>query len=118
MKKRLISILLTLCMVLCLVPITASAMAIFIDLTIVGQANLTLEVESDDRIDNVKQKIQSETGIPADLQKLIFKGTELVSATENGNTAWHRRNHRPDRNNQQCRNLSYAQQLHIFRRKQ
>ena len=78
MKKRILGILLTLCMVLCLVPITASAMAIFIDLTIVGQANLTLEVESDDRIDNVKQKIQSETGIPADLQKLIFKGTELV----------------------------------------
>ena len=63
MKKRLISILLTLCMVLCLVPITASAMEIYIDLNIVGQANLTLEVESDDLIDNVKQKIQSETGI-------------------------------------------------------
>ena len=78
MKKRILGILLTLCMVLCLVPITASAMEIYIDLTIVGQANLTLEVESDDRIDNVKQKIQSETGIPADLQKLIFKGTELV----------------------------------------
>ena len=78
MKKRIFSILLTLCMVLCLVPITASAMEISIDLNIVGQANLTLEVESDDRIDNVKQKIQSETGIPADLQKLIFKGTELV----------------------------------------
>ena len=78
MKKRILSILLTLCMVLCLVPIMASAMEIYIDLNIVGQANLTLEVESDDRIDNVKQKIQSETGIPADLQKLIFKGTELV----------------------------------------
>ena len=78
MKKRLICILLALCMLLCLVPITASAMEIYIDLNIVGQANLTLEVESDDRIDNVKQKIQSETGIPADLQKLIFKGTELV----------------------------------------
>lgn len=78
MKKRLISIMLTICMVLCLVPITASAMEIYIGLNIVGQANLTLEVESDDRIDNVKQKIQSETGIPADLQKLIFKGTELV----------------------------------------
>ena len=78
MKKRILSILLTICMLLCLVPITASAMEIYIDLNIVGQANLTLEVESDDRIDNVKQKIQSETGIPADLQKLIFKGTELV----------------------------------------
>ena len=78
MKKRILSILLTICMLFCLVPITASAMEIYIDLNIVGKANLTLEVESDDRIDNVKQKIQSETGIPADLQKLIFKGTELV----------------------------------------
>ena len=78
MKKRILSILLTICMVLCLVPITASAMEIYIDLNIVGQANLTLEVESGASIDEVKQKIQSETGIPADLQKLIFKGTELV----------------------------------------
>ena len=36
MKKRILSILLTLCMVLCLVPITASAMEIYIDLTITG----------------------------------------------------------------------------------
>ena len=46
MKKQILSILLTLCMVLCLVPITASAIEIYIDLTIVGQANLTLEVVS------------------------------------------------------------------------
>ena len=46
MKKRILSILLALCMMICLVPITASAMAIFIDLKIVGQAILTLEVEA------------------------------------------------------------------------
>ena len=56
MKKRILSILLTLCMVLCLVPITASAMVIFIDLKIVGQAILTLEVEGADSIDEVKEK--------------------------------------------------------------
>ena len=54
MKKRLFSILLALCMVICLVPIMASAMEIYIDLTIAGQANLTLEVVSGDSIDNVK----------------------------------------------------------------
>lgn len=39
MKKRILSILLTICMLFCLVPITASAIEIYIDLTIVGQAN-------------------------------------------------------------------------------
>ena len=56
MKKRILSILLTLCMLLCLAPITASAMAIFIDLKIVGQAILTLEVEATDSIDSIKEK--------------------------------------------------------------
>ena len=70
MKKRILSIILTLCMVMYLVPITASAMEIYIDLTIVGQANLTLEVESGDSIDNVKQKIQNETGFSSDLRAL------------------------------------------------
>ena len=78
MKKRLISILLTICMVLCLVPITVSAMQINIDLTIVGGANLTLEVESGDSIENIKQKIQDKTDLPADRQKLIFNGRELA----------------------------------------
>ena len=82
MKKRLISILLTICMVLCLVPITASAMAIFIDLKIVGQAILTLEVVSGDSIDNVKEKIRDKTGFSPDAQRLFFGEKEL----ENGRT--------------------------------
>lgn len=82
MKKRLLSILLALCMVLCLVPITANAMVIFIDLTIVGQANLTLEVVSGDSIDNIKEKIQEKTGFSPDAQRLFFGEKEL----ENGRT--------------------------------
>ncbi len=82
MKKRLISILLTFCMVLCIVPITASAMAIFIDLKIVGQANLTLEVVSGDSIDSVKEKIRDKTGFSPDAQRLFFGEKEL----ENGRT--------------------------------
>ena len=82
MKKRLISILLTLCMLLCLAPITASAMVIFIDLKIVGQANLTLEVVSGDSIDNIKEKIQEKTGFSPDAQRLFFGEKEL----ENGRT--------------------------------
>ena len=82
MKKRLISILLTLCMVLCLVPITASAIEIYIDLKIVGQANLTLEVVSGDSIDNIKEKIRDKTGFSPDAQRLFFGEKEL----ENGRT--------------------------------
>ena len=82
MKKRLISILLTLCMVLCIVPITASAIEIYIDLTIVGQANLTLEVVSGDSIDDVKEKIRDKTAFSPDAQRLFFGEKEL----ENGRT--------------------------------
>lgn len=56
MKKRLLSILLAFCMMMSFVPIMASAIEIYIDLTIVGQANLTLEVVSGDSIDNIKEK--------------------------------------------------------------
>ena len=78
MKKRIFSILLTICMIMYIAPITANAMKIFIDLTIVGQTNLTLEVEPGDSIDNIKQKINDKTGIPPERQKLIFDGIELV----------------------------------------
>ena len=79
MKKRILSILLTLCMVFCMIPLTANAMEINIDLTVVGAASLTLEVESGDSADNIKQKIQDKTGIPADRQKLIYDGKEFVN---------------------------------------
>lgn len=78
MRKQMLSILLALCMVICMIPITANAMEINIDLTVVGGANLTLEVESGDSADNIKEKIQDKTGIPADRQKLIYDGKEFV----------------------------------------
>ena len=82
MKKRILSILLVFCMMMSFVPITASAMAIFIDLKIVGQAILTLEVEATDSIDNVKEKIRDKTGFSPDVQRLFLGEKEL----ENGRT--------------------------------
>ncbi len=82
MMKKLFSILLALTMLLCLVPVTASAMEIKIDLTVVGQAELTLEVESGDSIDNVKDKIKDKTGLAADRQNLYYDGKLL----DNGRT--------------------------------
>ena len=82
MKKRLLSILLVFCMMTSFVPMMASAIEIYIDLTIVGQANLTLEVVSGDSIDNIKEKIQEKTGFSPDAQRLFLGEKEL----ENGRT--------------------------------
>ena len=72
MRKRLFSILLVFCMMTSFVPMMASAIEIYIDLTIVGQANLTLEVEQGDSIDVVKEKIRDKTGFSPDAQRLFF----------------------------------------------
>ncbi len=82
MKKRLLSILLSFCIVMSFVPMMASAIEIYIDLKIVGQANLTLEVVSGDSIDEVKEKIRDKTGFSPDAQRLFFGEKEL----ENGRT--------------------------------
>ena len=78
MKKRISAVLLALAMLLA----TAHAMPSYVDGSDLGwQEPLTLEVESGDSIDNVKQKIQN-TGVSVD-GKCLYFGSRFL---ENGRT--------------------------------
>lgn len=82
MKKKIFSLALAICMVICLVPFTANAMQLFVDISIAGKSVITIEVESGDSIENIKEKIEEKTGIKQDRQILTFGGKTL----QNGRT--------------------------------
>lgn len=77
MKKCLYCFVSALCVLLTAFPIYASAMQISVTVNVSGVTDISLEVESGDSIETVKQKIYDEKGYPVSKQRLMFNGTVL-----------------------------------------
>lgn len=75
MKRRILCVLAIACMIALAVPVTASAMQVHVELQ--SGKVIPLEVESGASVDNVKQKVQGEVGIPVHQQRLVFEGVTL-----------------------------------------
>ncbi len=81
--KKLLNSFLGISLLVFLMPITAWAMQIQVELTVNDNQNsITLEVEPTDRIEDVKQIVMDKTGTPVEDQALIFDGKVL----EDGNS--------------------------------
>lgn len=72
MKKRILTLISTLFIIIAVFPQKVSAMQIKIVLNISGENEIALEVESGDSIDNVKQKIEDLMGNPPPTQILVY----------------------------------------------
>jgi len=72
--KKVLSLILALSLV-CSFAVFASAMQINVT-TLTGK-NITIEVDSSDSVDYIKQKIQDKEGVPPEHQKLVFNGMQL-----------------------------------------
>ena len=81
--KQIISVVIVAVFLLTIIPTTAFAMQIFVDITVdTGSKHIALEVEQTDRIEDIKLKIYDKEGIPESAQVLTINGTTL----EDGNT--------------------------------